>query len=195
MKTITSKAHKVLFDSFLYLSPIGILMLIFVHFEAYGEIKEKVLGQFLEIAFIYWFLCTIYILFAIIFNKNFRESIFTKLAGIKERDEREEIIVGKAMKSSFLFTLGLLVLLLAFSTTRTSKSVDASTSSQIRGSFTIGHLDFKGHPIEKLQKEIKGENHKFETYDIPLSKTSLILIIILAQILSFKIFARRYLLE
>ncbi|MAX65341.1 MAG: hypothetical protein QF441_11420 [Bacteriovoracaceae bacterium] len=191
MKKVLSKFNKFLINGFLYLSPVGVFILIMVSLGLYEMIDKHWSGQILGYLFLFWFFCSVYFLLSLIVNKKLRESIFTRLAGIKERDEREEIVVGKAMKSSFLFTLGLLVCLLAFSTTRTDKNTTLTTDSNFRGSFTIGHLEFKGEPIRKYEKETHGDIHQFETYDIPLSKTSLILIIILAQLFSYHLFARR----
>ncbi len=191
MKKVLSRVNKVLINGFMYLSPVGIFVMVRANLEQYETINEHWLGQSLGIIFLIWFLCSIYFLFSIILNRTLRESIFTRLAGIKERDEREEVVVGKAMKSSFLFMLGILVCLLAFSTTRTDKNISLTTSDKVHGSFTIGHLDFKGEPIKEYEEEVDGEIQKHETFDIPFSKTSLILFMILAQLFSFHFFARK----
>jgi hypothetical protein len=191
MKKIMSRLNKALINGFMYLSPIGAIGFVMAHLEINLLINEGWIGAVFGSTFLVWILCTLYFLFSIIINKKLRENIFTRLAGIKERDEREEVVVGRAMKSSFLFMLGLLVCLLVFSTTRTDRNITLTTPDSVYDSFTLGHLEFKGEPIRKYETEVKGEVHNYETYDIPLSKTSLILFMILAQLFSYHFFARK----
>ena len=53
-----------------------------------------------------WFLSAAYFCGCLVLSGGFRESLLTKIAGFKERDEREEIVTAKAARSVFLMTLG-----------------------------------------------------------------------------------------
>lgn len=56
-----------------------------------------------------WFLSTAYFCGCLILSGGFRETLLTRIAGFKERDEREEIVTAKAARSVFLITLGCLI--------------------------------------------------------------------------------------
>ena len=53
-----------------------------------------------------WFLSAAYFCGRLILSGSFRETLLTRIAGFKERDEREEIVTAKAARSVFLVTLG-----------------------------------------------------------------------------------------
>lgn len=53
-----------------------------------------------------WFLSAAYFCGCLILSGGFRETLLTRIAGFKERDEREEIVTAKAARSVFLITLG-----------------------------------------------------------------------------------------
>ena len=66
--------------------------------------------------FIAWVLIMLYLVTKMVFSKSVREVLMTKLAGIKERDERESVVAGNAAKFSFLSTLALLLFLFSLMT-------------------------------------------------------------------------------
>jgi hypothetical protein len=47
-----------------------------------------------------WSLISLGLTVSMFFSKNLRNTVLVKLSGMKERDEREVQIVGKALKSS-----------------------------------------------------------------------------------------------
>jgi len=56
-----------------------------------------------------WFVSGLYLCACFIFSEDFRERLLTRVAGFQERDEREELVTGRAARSVFLVTLGVLV--------------------------------------------------------------------------------------
>lgn len=69
-----------------------------------------------------WFVILIGTLGALLLSPNFRDAVFAKLARIRDRDERESHIIGRASRFSFFSTLALLVFLLFFTTLNVSFS-------------------------------------------------------------------------
>ena len=62
-----------------------------------------------------WSLTSCFLSFFMFFSKNTREILVKKLSGIKERDEREVQIVGKAFRASYLGTMTILLFVLFIS--------------------------------------------------------------------------------
>ena len=60
----------------------------------------------------FWILITFLLTIAMFFSKKLRNDVLSKLSGMKERDEREVQIVGKALKSTYLSTMTILLFLL-----------------------------------------------------------------------------------
>ncbi len=88
-----------------------------------------------------------------------------RLANLKERDEREEWITGRASRAAYLASLSLMILALFFSVF----SFDIS-----RSAVSIGlHFSF------------------FEGTGIAFSKAGLVLVLLVWQLLTFNLAARR----
>ena len=65
--------------------------------------------------FFIWTLISLLFSITMFFSRNNRETFFKKLSGIKERDEREVQIVGKAFRTSYITTMTILLFLLFMS--------------------------------------------------------------------------------
>lgn len=52
-----------------------------------------------------WSLSAVYFVGCLIFSTTFRERLLTRVAGLEERDEREEIVTAKAARAVYLVTL------------------------------------------------------------------------------------------
>jgi hypothetical protein len=63
----------------------------------------------------FWTLITFFLTIAMFFSKRLRNDVLAKLSGMKERDEREVQIVGKALKATYLSTMTILLFLLIIS--------------------------------------------------------------------------------
>jgi hypothetical protein len=186
MKNLWRAIHKYIVLFFLYALPLGLLVLIV---PVSSAVEKWIDSPIIAVIFIAWFLSSLYFLAAILLSSAFREEVLSRLARIRERDEREEYIVGRATKSSFLFTLAFAIVLFAVSTFRYSESTTAPKEYQ---AFTIGHFNLKSCVDESFTKNVDGKEHLIRRYDIPLSKSSLLLLMILVQVMSYHIFARRY---
>jgi Ca2+/Na+ antiporter len=138
-----------------------------------------------------WFVVLILFLILLVALPDVREKTLKRLANLKERDEREQLITGRASRAAYISTLSLMILLLFISVFSLNiyrvpekDAVDGKT-----GTLTIG-LGFS--LLDKPHVETNSENKViFESKDIPLSKTAIILILLIWQLAIFNWTARR----
>jgi hypothetical protein len=161
------------------------------------EYKMRPFGPFniwivLHTAF--WTLTSLILTISMFFSKNNRDAFLKKLSGIKERDEREVQIVGKALKSSYLTTMTILLFLLLISLFNVrvfKKSVHNVEQGQPRGAviLSIGFKVLNSEAAIVTQKE--GYDLYFDLNVIPISPSTLILLLMLWQIVSYRFVAWR----
>ena len=132
-----------------------------------------------------WFAALLYTAGRFFFDEAFREKIFRGISGMKERDEREEIIVGQASRSYFLFSLGVLTVLLFFSTFHYRVTTEGSNKLF---TVTIGHLRLIQQLV--LKQSVEAGKTIIE-YGNPVSGTGLLLLLGILQIVSFRWFNAR----
>lgn len=138
-----------------------------------------------------WFAVLISFLIILVIAPSAREKTLKRLANLKERDEREEYITGKASRATYISTLSLMILFLFFSvfTLNIYRVPESQAINGKRGTVTIG-LHFNLLDQSKMEKSPEGEI-LFESKDIPLSKSAIILIFLTWQLLSFNLTARK----
>lgn len=139
----------------------------------------------------FWVAVLLYFLFLLLISSKAREATLVKVARIKERDEREELIVGRASKSAFLATFALLIALFLLS----GLEIDVSKLPEER------RVDGKEHSISlglrySLTPSVV-ENNKssmsiINYRGVPLSGSAIILFVLCWHIFSYHFFARRY---
>jgi hypothetical protein len=138
-----------------------------------------------------WFAILIVFLVLLVVLPEAREKTLRRLANLKERDEREQLITGRASRAAYISTLSLLVLLLFFSifSLNIYRIPETEAINGKTGTVTIG-LGFSllDRPKMKATAESKVI---FESRDIPLSKTAIILTLIIWQLAVFNLAARK----
>jgi hypothetical protein len=140
-----------------------------------------------------WTLITFALTIAMFFSKGLRNDALLKLSGIKERDEREVQIVGRSLKSTYLSIMTILLFLLIvslFDIRVEKKSVDSVEPGQLRNSAMI-HLGFDIIDHNNLITKKEGYDEYFELNDLPVSSSTLIILLILWQIFSYRHVTRR----
>ncbi len=148
----------------------------------------KCLWEVMSWNLILWFLALIIFMVMLVINKESQEQSVKFLAGIKERDEREQLVTGIAARTSFVATTSLLIFLLFMScfTLRIAKNPDASVDGK-KSSLTIGFkLD-----AASMQEPTNEDGVMYERKDIPLSKSGIILLILIWQVTAFRIKVRK----
>ena len=106
--------------------PFVIIVAIWSYFNTSGYLPEnsnlivKILWELLSWNIMIWFTTLVIFLIMTVFSKTFQEKTFTKISCIRNRDEREEQITGKAASKSYTSTFAVLILLIFLSTLQVS---------------------------------------------------------------------------
>jgi len=177
--------------------PVILIFMLWAGLTDYANQTVKMKGIGWDIfgwVFILWVLDLFYIITKMLFSKNSRDIIMSKMAGVKERDERESVVAGNAAKFSFLSTFALLLFLLVFSVTTLSVTKKPENDPGKHGGISIG-LGFEAVDKTALVKETKDGMETFNYKGFPLSKPMMVLIMMFWQIGSYHLIARRELKE
>lgn len=139
----------------------------------------------------FWVSALLYFLLLLLVSSKAREATLVKVAGIKERDEREELIVGRASKSSYLSTFALLIALFLLSGLHinVSKLPKGMEVNGKKHSLSMGlkySLTPEAPVVRKDSLSIIGY------HGVPLSGSAIILFVLLWHLSSYHFFARRY---
>ena len=156
-----------------------------------GSFFVKGAWEILSWNLILWFLSLIIFLILIVFIDSTREMVTRRIANIKERDEREIYITGKASRKAFTSTLSVLIFLFFISifTFNISKLPSEEIVNNRAKSLSIG-FNFKLTDDSKLEKDQTGQV-LVESKDIPLSKSAILLLLIVWQVSTFGLSARK----
>lgn len=181
----------------LYSIPIILIVLVWASFQNQQQVLDMnnsiiyFVWNLISIYFLVWFFFLIYFLIVLVFSRQFRENILIKFSGIKERDERETYINGKACKSTFFSTIAILLLLL-FLTVVNIQVIHLSPENAIdnkRRQISIS-LSLKFFNFDSKQKKDKNGTI-LSIHKLPLTTEATIILIILWQILSYHYFSRK----
>lgn len=138
-----------------------------------------------------WFLALITFFVLLVVKSDFRDLTLKRIANIKDRDEREDLITGKASKHAYVSTLSILILLL-FSSIFTIDIRRLPSEQSINGktgTLSIGfHFEFFDQP--KIEQDKEGQV-LFESKDLPLTKSAILLCVLIWQIAAYNINVRR----
>ena len=138
-----------------------------------------------------WFVALIVFLVVMVAVPSVREKTLVRLANLKERDEREEFITGKASRTAYVSSLSVLIFLLFFSIFSVNISHRPEAERAIDGKTKTLAIGLGFSLLDKPRTEVSQDKVIFESQDIPLSKTGIILIVLLWQLAAFSIAARR----
>ncbi len=140
---------------------------------------------------IVWFATLLLFLVTMSIFPAVREGTLIRLANIRERDEREQLITGKAARAAFLSTLSLLVLLFFLSiftvdvTQIPKEHAPAGKNRTLSIGVNFGFFDRAPVPPESPGEVL------FNYGKFPVSKAGLILIVIFWQLVAFHVVAKR----
>lgn len=181
----------------LYALPFVMICMAWGTVQPEGEIQKgaspllKASWEILSWNLMLWFAGLILLLILLVIIPEARERTLSRLANLKERDEREQYITGKASRAAFISSLSLLILLLFFSifSLHIYRASESEALHGKRGTVSIG-LQFTLLDQSKSQTSPTGEV-LFESKDIPLSKSAILLFLIIWQLAVFNYSARR----
>jgi len=132
-----------------------------------------------------WMTLSLYLSVKLIVSGTFRDQVIARLTFIRERDEREAILTGKAARTTFLTSLALLIFLFCLSCFHVSiyqvppeMAVDGKT-----GTVSLGlAFDILGN---HRKEAMAGARDIFSYSGLPVSSTVVILFLIVWQIISY----------
>lgn len=156
-----------------------------------GSFLVKAAWEVLSWNLIIWFLSLITFLILMVFASSTRDMVTRRVANIKERDEREIYITGQASKKAFTTTLSIIIFLFFISifTFNVSKIPPEEVVSNRGKSLSLG-FNFKLTDDPRIEKDQTGRV-LVESKDIPLSKSAILLLLIICQISVFGLSARK----
>lgn len=151
----------------------------------------KAAWEILSWNLMFWFAILIVFLVLLVVLPEAREKTLKRLANLKERDEREQFITGKASRTAYISTLALMIVLLFFSMFSVDiyRIPESEAKGGKTGTINIG-LNFKLLDEPRVTTDTQNKMI-FESKDIPLSKSAIILGLILWQLAAFNITARK----
>ena len=150
--------------------------------------------EVLGVHLIVWLTILFYFFVALLVSDRLREMMLTRLARLSERDEREEFIVGRAAKASWLSTLALLMFLLVVSGLHVRVS-ELPPQQQKPGRSRALSI---GYGFSLLQKSAMETRYSqwgkppFSFSGTTSSKSAMLLIILMWHTLSFHLFSRKW---
>lgn len=135
-----------------------------------------------------WFLMLIFFLITLVVSANAREKSLTRLANLKERDEREQFISGKASRITYIANLSMLILLFFFSVFSVGvyRLPEDKTSNGKHHALNIGLTYNFFDPDREHDSALV-----YGTQTFAPSKATIILLLIAWQLLVFNVTSRR----
>ena len=179
MKQKILKVQAISTRIFLWTSPIAFTVLGASNFPNFEKTlwTTSVAAPVLAMVFCAWFLSPIVVLSSAFISPRYRDDVLSNVVLRKEQDEREEIISGRAAKKSILISVAAVFLLLLISTGRYNKAETVGKSS-----VTIGNIQFTDDTYSTTSST---DGAQIVHYGLLMSKTSLMLMVLLVQLASY----------
>jgi hypothetical protein len=157
-------------------------------------IWNPTLNSFAGLVFALWMALSLYLSARLMISGPFRDQVIARLTFIRERDEREAILTGKAARTTFLTSLAILIFLFCLSCFQVSiyrlppeRAVDGKT-----GIVSLGlGFNLLEHSKQDRPREIIEKKNIFSYTGLPVSSTTVILMLIVWQIISYNYLMRR----
>lgn len=177
-----------------YASPLALICYLFL-----GFVETRITSNFdglhawASLPILIWTPITFFLTVSMFFSRTLRNDVLARLSGIKERDEREVQIVGNALKSTYLTTMTLLLFLLFISLfyIHVAKKPESSVEPGEPPIEVCLKLEFHLIDSNTVVTQKQGFDEYFEMNDLPISSSTLILILLLWQIFSYRHVSRR----
>jgi len=171
----------------------------FAYFYSVGDVNPayfifRLLNLLAGLVIAFWMTLSLYLSARLMVSGPFRERVMAKITFIQERDEREAILTGKATRTTFLTSLAILIFLFCLSCIQVSiyrvpeeRAVDGKTRFVSLGlGFSLLEHSKQDRPKDTIEKK-----EIFSYAGLPISSTTVILMLIIWQILSYNYSMRR----
>ncbi len=141
-----------------------------------------------------WMGLSLFLSLRMILSEPLRDAVLTRLTFIRERDEREALLTGRATKATFLMSLAILILLFGLSAIQVSV-YRVPPERAIHGKTGMVTMGVGFCLLDQAERKISGtvvpRQDIFSYAGLPLSSSAVILILIAVQILFYNISVRR----
>lgn len=187
----------ILLKVFFYGLPLVVVAAIFASWHATSGLgtDQGVLGFMNDIAglvFALWMVMALYLSIRLMISESFRDRLLTRLTFVRERDEREAMLTGRATRTTFMTSLAILIFLFCLSCFQISvyrvgseMAVNGNTGKISLGvGFSMLSSPQNGLPEEAIE-------NIFTYSGMPLSESGLILFLILWQVGCYNYSMRR----
>jgi hypothetical protein len=193
------KFDSTLLKAFLYGLPAMVIFAAFAYCYSVGVVNNsqvylRLLNTLAGIIIAAWMVLSLYLSVRLMVSGPFRDQVLAKLTFIRERDEREAILTGKATRTTFLTSLAILIFLFCLSCFQVSiyrvppeRAIDGKT-----GMVSLG-LGFSllEHSKQDMARDTLERKDIFSYRGLPVSSTTVILLLILWQVISYNYCIRR----
>lgn len=184
---------------FLYGLPVGVLLAVFGYCYSQGLLdrNNSFVGLVNALSGLFiaaWMVISLYLCFRLMVSEALRDQVISRITFMRERDEREAILTGRATRTTFLITLAMLIFLFFLSCIQVSvyrvppaQAVDGKTGMINLGiGFYLLEQDGKIRSSDVLQRD-----NLFVYKGLPISSEALLLLLIALQIGSYNDSMRR----
>lgn len=195
MKKVDSMLLKVFLYGLPALAVFGVFSWLFVTGAVdRGAVYVKVLNNLSGLVYAAWIVLAVYLSVRLMLSEPFREHALSRITFLRERDEREVLLTGRATKATFLTTLAILIFLFCLSCFQMSiyrvppdRAVDGKTGFLTLGlGFSLLEHEKPARPEDAVPRE-----DIFSYRGLPISSQTIILLLILWQIFSYNYSMRR----
>ena len=184
---------------FLYGLPAVIVFAAFAYFYSsdvvnHASICFKLLNSFAGLVIAGWMTLSLYLSVRLMVSEPFRDQVIARLTFMRERDEREALLTGKATRTTFLTSLAILIFLFCLSCFQISiyrvppeRAIDGKT-----GIISLGlGFNLLAPTKQDSPEDIAEKRDIFSYTGLPVSSTTVILMLIVWQIVSYNYLMRR----
>jgi len=193
------RLDSILLKVFLYGLPGAVTLAVLLYpyrlgIGAHAADYVKLLYNSAGFIFAFWMILAIYLSIRLMVSGRFRDKALAKLTFMRERDEREVALTGKATKTTFLTSLAILIFLFCLSCFQVSiyrvppeNAVGGKTGFVRLGlGFNLWEKSGQAKPEGTIQKK-----NILSYTGLPVSSSTVILALIIWQIISYNYSMRR----
>lgn len=152
------------------------------------QMPLRILWEILAWNLLAWFALLTLFVISLLLVPSVRENFFRRIASIKERDEREEQLVGIVSKRTYISMLSVLVFLF-FISAFSFQVRQVPDDQAINGKKKLASISLNLKLFDEA-RETKSEDGQtiIQSKDIPLTKSSLLLLLILLHLATYRVF-------
>ncbi|MBI4054765.1 MAG: hypothetical protein HY402_01380 [Elusimicrobia bacterium] len=194
MKNVLLKLHKIVVRYALFFAP-GFIAFYTYWLTRYGDkVPEGGFIGFINTFCFIWILSLAYVFLALLFYKDFRETLLARLAGFKESDERERIVTSNAARTTFLMTLAIQIVLLIISLTNVHlvRNPDGHGVLSVGLGFSSDQFDIYALPSNRSARSAPLGSVEVGGNLLPPNISPILMLLLLVQIGIFKLVSRRH---